>query len=100
MIAEREHQQPLRSRRLVPDACEVVVLGPQHLLERNGWRVRATFGLGSARSELLFRAFLPPSFLEFVVKQVTGKYPSRLARYLPDAVLAPVAKLVRTIRRE
>ena len=67
----------------------------QHLLERHGWRVRATFGLGSARSELLFRAFLPPSFVEFVAKQVTGVYPSRLARFLPDRVLAPVAKLVR-----
>ena len=67
----------------------------QHLLERHGWRVRAVFGLGSARSELLFRAFMPPAFVEFVAKQITGVYPSRLARFLPDAALAPLAKLVR-----
>ena len=52
----------------------------QRLLEQNGWRVETTVGLGSARSEFLFRAFLPPAFVEFVVKKVTGFYPSRLAR--------------------
>jgi SAM-dependent methyltransferase len=67
----------------------------QRLLEQNGWRVETTVGLGSARSEFLFRAFLPPAFVEFVVKKVTGFYPSRLARVLPDSVLAPFAKLVR-----
>jgi SAM-dependent methyltransferase len=66
----------------------------QRLLEQHGWRVKATFGLGSARSEFLFRAFLPPAFGEFLVKQVTGVYPSTLARFVPDAVLAPLAKLV------
>jgi hypothetical protein len=64
------------------------------LLEQNGWRVRATYGLGSARSEFLFRLFLPPGFMEFLAKKVTGFYPSKLARYLPDAVLSPAAKLV------
>ncbi len=64
------------------------------LLEQNGWRVRATYGLGSARSEFLFRLFLPPGFLEFLAKKVTGFYPSRLARFLPDSFLAPAAKLV------
>jgi len=67
----------------------------QRLLEQNGWRVETTVGLGSARSEFLFRAFLPPAFVEFVVKKVTGFYPSRLARILPDSVLTPFAKLVR-----
>jgi SAM-dependent methyltransferase len=67
----------------------------QRLLEQHGWRVETTVGLGSARSEFLFRAFLPPAFVEFVVKKVTGFYPSRLARILPDSVLTPFAKLVR-----
>ncbi len=67
----------------------------QRLLEQNGWRVETTVGLGSARSEFLFRAFMPPAFVEFLVKKVTGFYPSRLARLLPDAALAPFAKLVR-----
>jgi len=67
----------------------------QHLLERHGWKVRGTFGLGSARSELLFRAFLPPAFVEFVAKQLFGTYPSRLARFLPDLALSPLVKLVR-----
>lgn len=64
------------------------------LLEQNGWRVRATYGLGSARSEFLFRLFLPPGFVEFLAKKVTGFYPSKLARFLPDAMLGPAAKLV------
>jgi len=65
------------------------------LLAQNGWRVRASYGLGSARSEFLFRAFLPPAFVEFVAKQLTGFYPSKLARFLPRALLAPAARLVR-----
>ena len=32
------------------------------LLAQNGWKVRATYGLGSARSEFLFRLFMPPAF--------------------------------------
>jgi SAM-dependent methyltransferase len=67
----------------------------QRLLEQNGWRVETTVGLGSARSEFLFRAFLPPAFIEFLVKKVTGFYPSRLARIIPDAALGPLARLVR-----
>ncbi len=65
------------------------------LLAQHGWKVRATYGLGSARSEFLFRLFMPPAFLEFLAKQVTGFYPSKLTKYLPDALLAPAAKLVR-----
>lgn len=65
------------------------------LLAQNGWRVRAAYGLGSARSEFLFRAFLPPAFVEFLAKKLTGFYPSKLARFLPHAVLAPAARLVR-----
>lgn len=64
------------------------------LLAQNGWRVRATYGLGSARSEFLFRLFLPPGFLEFLAKKATGFYPSKLAKLLPDALLAPAARLV------
>ena len=65
------------------------------LLEQNGWHVKGTFGLGSARSEFLFRAFMPPAFVEFAVKTATGFYPSKLARFVPDAAIAPLAKLVR-----
>lgn len=67
----------------------------QRLLEQNGWRVETTIGLGSMRSEFLFRLFLPPAFLEFLFKKAFGFYPSRLARVLPDAVLAPLARMVR-----
>lgn len=67
----------------------------KRLLEQNGWHVRGTFGLGSARSEFLFRAFMPPAFVEFVIKTFTGFYPSKLARFLPDAAIAPLGKLVR-----
>lgn len=65
------------------------------LLAQNGWQVRATYGLGSARSEFLFRAFMPPAFAEFVAKKLTGFYPSKLAQFLPKAALAPAARLVR-----
>jgi len=65
------------------------------LLAQNGWQVRAAYGLGSARSEFLFRAFLPPAFVEFVAKKLTGFYPSKLARFLPRAALAPAVRLVR-----
>jgi hypothetical protein len=65
------------------------------LLAQNGWRVRATYGLGSARSEFLFRLFMPPAFGEFVAKKLTGFYPSKLARFLPNRALAPLAKLVK-----
>jgi SAM-dependent methyltransferase len=67
----------------------------QRLLEQNGWRVEQTLGLGSARSEFLFRLFMPPAFVEFAIKKLTGFYPSRLARLLPDSAIAPFAKLVR-----
>jgi SAM-dependent methyltransferase len=65
------------------------------LLETHGWHVREIHGLGSARSEFLFRAFMPPAFVQFLAKQVTGFYPAKLARFLPDAAIAPFAKLVR-----
>jgi hypothetical protein len=67
----------------------------RRLLEQHGWRVRATYGLGSARSEFLFRAFMPPAFLQFLAKSITGFYPAKLYRYLPDVAIAPLAKLVR-----
>jgi SAM-dependent methyltransferase len=65
------------------------------LLEQHGWRVRATYGLGSPRSEFLFRAFLPSAFLQFLAKSITGYYPAKLYRFLPDSAIAPLAKLVR-----
>ena len=65
------------------------------MLAQHGWKVRSIYGMGSARSEFLYRLFLPPSFGEFVVKKLTGFYPSRLARYVPNAMLKPFARLVR-----
>jgi SAM-dependent methyltransferase len=65
------------------------------LLEKHGWRVKEIHGLGAARAEVLFRAFMPPAFVEFIAKKLTGFYPSKLARYLPDAAIAPLARLVR-----
>jgi SAM-dependent methyltransferase len=70
------------------------------LLAQNGWRVRATYGLGSARSEFLFRLFMPPAFLSFLAKKATGFYPERLARFAPDALLAAPARLVRWAVRD
>ena len=64
------------------------------LLAQNGWRVTAAYGLGSARSEFLFRLFMPPAFGEFLVKKTTGLYPSKLAARLPDGALEPLVKLV------
>jgi SAM-dependent methyltransferase len=66
----------------------------KQVLAQNGWRVRWTRGLGSARSEFLFRLFLPPAFLEFLAKQVTGSYPSVLLRHVPDAWLRPLARMI------
>ncbi len=66
----------------------------QRLLERNGWRVVRAHGLGSPRSEFLFRLFLPLSFPEFLAKTLIGVYPSRLLRFIPDVVLSPLRRLV------
>jgi SAM-dependent methyltransferase len=65
------------------------------LLAQHGWKVRSVYGLGSARSEFLFRLFMPPAFGEFLVKKLTGQYPSRLSRFLPKAAVTPFVKLVR-----
>jgi SAM-dependent methyltransferase len=64
------------------------------LLAQNGWRVRASFGLGSARSEFLFRLFMPPAFGSFLVKQLTGMYPSRLVGALPAAITSRLVEFV------
>lgn len=66
----------------------------RHLLERTGWRVREVQGLGSKRSEFMFRLFLIPALGQFLVKSVTGTYPARLYRYLPKAALSPLVKLM------
>ncbi len=64
------------------------------LLAAAGWQVSWAGGLGSRRSEFLYRAFLPPAFVGFLAKKLTGEYPSRLLRHVPDAALRPLAKLV------
>jgi SAM-dependent methyltransferase len=66
----------------------------KQILAQNGWRVTWSRGLGSERTEFLFRLFLPPAFASFLAKQVTGRYPSRLLRHVPDAWLRPLARAV------
>jgi SAM-dependent methyltransferase len=66
----------------------------RHLLERTGWSVRSVQGLGSKRSEFMFRLFLIPALGQFLVKSLTGRYPARLYRYLPKAALTPLVKLM------
>jgi SAM-dependent methyltransferase len=66
----------------------------RRLLEQHGWTVKSIVGLGSKRSEFLFRLFLPSAFAQFVAKKVTGHYPAKLYRFLPDAVVKPLAKAV------
>jgi SAM-dependent methyltransferase len=66
----------------------------ERLLEASGFSVTQSFGLGSARSELLFRLFLPEGLLEFMVRKMFGHYPCKLLRFLPDASLAPLSKLL------
>lgn len=64
------------------------------LLEANGFRLVQSFGLGSARSELLFRAFLPEGLLEFVARTLTGRYPCELLRFLPGRAVLPLERLL------
>lgn len=59
----------------------------RRLLEATGWRVTQAHGLGNARSEFLFRLLLPPAFGSFLLKKVTGEYPSRALGLLPEALL-------------
>ena len=59
-------------------------------------RARRSFGLGSARSRVpVPRCSCRPRSSSSSSKKLTGFYPSKLARFLPDAALAPLAKLVR-----
>jgi hypothetical protein len=65
------------------------------ILGANGWKVEGVHGLGGRRSEFLFRLFLPPAFLAFIVKGVTGYYPNRVLRHLPRSLLTPFVSMVR-----
>ena len=67
----------------------------RRLLEQHGWHIEQTAGLGSSRTDFMFRLFLVPAFVSFLVKTVTGYYPARAARLLPDGVMTPLARLVR-----
>ncbi len=62
------------------------------VLARNGWKIVRAEGLGNPRAEFLFRALLPPAYVQFLVKSAIGVYPSRLNRWLPDRVLAPLVE--------
>ncbi|MCG5053902.1 MAG: class I SAM-dependent methyltransferase [Myxococcales bacterium] len=63
-------------------------------LQRNGWKLKTLYGLGNSRSEFLFRLFLPQAFLGFLAKVATGVYPNRLLRDVPEALFAPLQKLL------
>lgn len=65
----------------------------KQLLAQNGWTTRAAWGVGSARSEFLFRLCLPSSFGGFIVKKTLGVYPERALSAAPDAALAPLVAL-------
>ena len=63
-------------------------------LARNGWTLKKVFGLGNERSEFLFRLFLTPAFLGFLVKQATGTYPNQWLKDAPEALFAPLKRLL------
>jgi hypothetical protein len=66
----------------------------KRLLEASGFSVVRSFGLGSPRSELLFRLFLPEGLLEFAVRSMLGKYPCRWLRHLPPRAVLPLERLL------
>lgn len=66
----------------------------KRLLEASGFSVVRSFGLGSPRSELLFRLFLPEGLVEFAARSVVGQYPCRLLQYLPGKALLPLERLL------
>jgi len=93
----RAHVALLREQyRLMARASSVVVCVSELLAEH----VRATYGLGHDRVLVVPNGGTPPAFLEFVAKQLTGFYPSKLARFLPDRWLAPAARLVKWAVRD
>ena len=65
------------------------------ILGAKGWNVERVYGLGGRNSDVLFRLFLPTSFLSFLVKSIVGVYPNRLMRYLPRPMLAPFIALIK-----
>jgi SAM-dependent methyltransferase len=65
------------------------------ILEASGWSVEGVHGLGGARSEFLFRLFLPSGFVAFLGKTLTGYYPNRLLGTFPETLLAPFTSMVR-----
>ncbi|GEJ57042.1 class I SAM-dependent methyltransferase [Anaeromyxobacter diazotrophicus] len=66
----------------------------QRLLSQHRWTVTKAYGLGSPRSEFLFRLFLPSSFVAFLFKSVFGSYPNRALVLVPDMALTPVRRLL------
>jgi hypothetical protein len=66
------------------------------ILESNRWSVEQIHGLGGARSEFLFRAFLPTGFLAFLAKRLTGHYPNVLLRHAPAWLVRPIVGLLQS----
>ena len=67
------------------------------ILAQNNWEVTHVYGLGNARSEMLFRLLLPMSVPGFFFKGLTGFYPNRALKLVPDALLGPTSEVVRWI---
>lgn len=67
----------------------------KQILAENGWAVRATWGIGSARSEFVFRLFLAPALASFWLKQLVGRYPERALSAAPDVALSPAERIAR-----
>jgi SAM-dependent methyltransferase len=66
----------------------------KRLLEASGFNVIRSFGLGSPRSEMLFRLFLPEGLVEFLARTIVGQYPCRLLRHLPTQAMLPLERLL------
>ncbi len=66
----------------------------KRLLEASGFNVVRSFGLGSPRSELLFRLFLPEGLVEFLTRTMVGQYPCRLLRHLPTRAVLPLERVL------
>lgn len=66
----------------------------KRLLEASGFSVVRSFGLGSPRSELLFRMFLPEGLAEFAARSLFGQYPCRVLRHLPGPASLPLERLL------
>jgi len=67
----------------------------QSILETNGWELTQVYGLGSSRSEFLYRLFTPFSIPGFIFKTMFGIYPNRILQWIPELFLLPILKILK-----